>query len=236
MSKHYIYVYLDPRNDIFRYVGQGVNRRRNWWRYVKDDEGAVRSSAVASQVEAAQSGTGRNDRRQEPDNGEQANEYEIALIDLIGRVAEGTGPLLNLSAGGKGSSCKRSEVTRRKHSEIMKVVCARPEVRQRNSEARKADYKCPEVKQRHLEAARAAHTRPEVKQRHSEAARKRFADPEARCRQSKDAKIANARPEVRQSHSDAAKACWARRKAAMRKTANEPSPPGQPGSSSASAP
>ena len=235
MSKHYIYVYLDPRNDIFRYVGQGVNRRRNWWRYVKVDEEQYGVQPWLRRLrrlnlEPVVMIVAKNLTM------EQANEYEIALIDLIGRVAEGTGPLLNLSAGGKGSSCKRNEVTRRKHSEIMKVVCARPEVRQRYSEARKADYKCPEVKQRHLEAARAAHTRPEVKQRHSEAARRRFADPEARCRQSKDAKIANARPEVRQSHSDAAKACWARRKAAMRRTANEPSPPGQPGSSSASVP
>ncbi len=201
MSKHYIYVYFDPRNDIFRYVGQGVNRRRNWWRYVKDDEEQYGVQPWLRRLrrlnlEPVVMIVAKNLTM------EQANEYEIALIDLIGRVAEGTGPLLNLSAGGKGSSCKRSEVTRRKHSETMKVVCARPEVRQRYSEARKADYKCPEVKQRHLEAARAAHTRPEVRQRHS----------------------------------DAAKACWARRKAAMRKTGNVPSPPGQPGSSSASVP
>ena len=33
----YVYIFIDPRNAIIRYVGKGQNKRYNWWRHTRAD-------------------------------------------------------------------------------------------------------------------------------------------------------------------------------------------------------
>ncbi len=118
MRKHYIYCYIDPRDGIVRYIGQGQNER--WVNSHKHNEQygvypwlqrlkalglkPVRFIVLESLTQS------------------QADKWEIDLIDLIGRRCEKTGPLLNLSVGGRSGSsgCRRSAETLRRMSESQK--------------------------------------------------------------------------------------------------------------------
>ena len=205
---HYIYAFIDPRDNIFRYIGQGTGRRCNWWRYVKnndEEQYGVRPwvrRLKALGREPIVMIVAKNLTKAE------ANEYEIALIDLIGRSYQNTGPLLNRSAGGESGAygCKQSEATRRRTGEAVKTAHARPEVKQRHSEAIRAAHARPGMKQRYSEAIMKALARPESKYRRSEASRTALAKPKTRERLSEALKLACARSEVKRRKSEAAKA------------------------------
>ena len=34
---HYVYIFIDPRNDTIRYVGKGKGKRLQWWRHPRND-------------------------------------------------------------------------------------------------------------------------------------------------------------------------------------------------------
>jgi len=115
--KHYIYAYVDPRDSKVRYIGQGQNER--WLAKHKHNE----QYGVWPWLQRLKE-LGLEPLRfivLEKLTKKQADSWEIDLIDLIGRQCEQTGPLLNLSKGGAGSSgVKRSAATRRKLSEARK--------------------------------------------------------------------------------------------------------------------
>ena len=96
VNNHYIYAYLEPDgSDVPRYVGQGIMYRRNWWKYAKSENQYGVTPWLCKLIAAGKSpivimvAEGLSKK--------QADYYEIDLIEFIGRVTEGTGPLLNLS-------------------------------------------------------------------------------------------------------------------------------------------
>ena len=104
MNNYYVYAFLDPRDSVVRYIGQGVGRRFRWWRRI--EKGDIPQYGVRPWLQKLKE-TGLEpivfivlERLTK----EQKNRWEIDLIDLIGRVSEGTGPLLNLSSGGEGTT------------------------------------------------------------------------------------------------------------------------------------
>src|SRR5208282_1705168 len=97
---HYIYAYVDPRDNIVRYIGQGQNER--WLKSHKHSE----QYGVYPWLKKLKA-IGLEPLRfivLEKLTKKQADRWEIDLIDLIGRQREQTGPLLNLSAGGTGGN------------------------------------------------------------------------------------------------------------------------------------
>ena len=120
-GNHYIYAYFDPRDGTPRYIGQGRGKRVHHWR---NDECEnlygfdpwllkLRSLGLEPVVSVVV------DRLTK----EQANRWEIDLIDLVGREIDGTGPLKNLSTGGRFGGAGRR---------------IRPESRWRASESNRA--------------------------------------------------------------------------------------------------
>ncbi|MGO9109260.1 MAG: hypothetical protein ACLP9L_08515 [Thermoguttaceae bacterium] len=99
-NTHYVYAFFDPRDDILRYVGQGVgDRRKQIHRDGSSEYGVVPWIAKLKSL------------GKKPDpltvvdhlTPQQANCWEVALIELVGReVNKGSGPLKNLAGGGKG--------------------------------------------------------------------------------------------------------------------------------------
>src|SRR5208337_5510991 len=109
---HYIYAYVDPRDNIVRYIGQGQNER--WLAKHKHNE----QYGVYPWLKRLKE-LGLEPLRfivLEKLTKKQADRWEIDLIDLIGRQREQTGPLLNLSKGGGSGTCgyKASAETKRK--------------------------------------------------------------------------------------------------------------------------
>src|SRR5208282_3487572 len=106
MLKRYIYAYVDPRDNVVRYIGQGQNAR--WLDTHKHNEQYGVYPWLCKLKEL-----GLEPLRfivLEKLTNKQADRWEIDLIDLIGRQCEQTGLLLNLSKGGGSgnSGCKAS--------------------------------------------------------------------------------------------------------------------------------
>ena len=107
---HYIYAFIDPCDGVVRYVGQGVARRYRWWK--NDRRRRDLQYGVHDWLHCLER------KGLEPEvvivleqlTADQADDWEIGLINLIGRKSDGTGTLLNSSSGGrkKGLGCKRS--------------------------------------------------------------------------------------------------------------------------------
>ncbi len=119
-TDHYIYAYVDPRDNIVRYVGQGQNNRRLATHRHNEQYGVYPWLQRLKALGLKPVRFIVLEKLTKP----QANRWEIDLIEFIGRRCEETGPLLNLSAGGSSGSngCKRSAETCRKISESLKGV------------------------------------------------------------------------------------------------------------------
>jgi len=140
MNKHYIYAYVDPRDNKVRYIGQGINER--WLAQHKTCE----QYGVWPWLQRLKALGLRPIRFivLEGLTKPQADRWEIDLIDLIGRHVAGEGPLLNLSTGGANSSqgVIKSAETRRKLSESNKGRKCKPfseEHRRKLSETKKGN-------------------------------------------------------------------------------------------------
>ncbi len=145
--KHYIYAYVDPRDNVVRYVGQGQNER--WLASHKHNE----QYGVYPWLQCLKS-LGLEPIRLivlEYLTQKQADLWEIGLIDLIGRQCEETGPLLNLAAG--GTSNKPSTETRERLSKANKNRTITAEHRKHLSEAGKGKT-FTEEHRKHLSEAR----------------------------------------------------------------------------------
>jgi hypothetical protein len=233
MNQHYIYAFLDPRDGCPRYIGQGQGVRRHWWRRVKTNVDVqygvepwlckLKDLGLEPVVIVVVQGLSKP----------QADAWEIGLIAMIGRLADETGPLKNLSTGGYGAAgCKRRPETCRRMSDALKaawqrlevkehheIARAKPEVKQRHAAAVRAALASPEVRQRISATGKAVRASPEVRRRMSAASRAALASPEVRQRLSKAIKSALSSPEVRQRMSATAKAALASPEARQRKVA-----------------
>ncbi len=105
---HYIYLFLDPDTFVHRYYGQGKGKRCNWWKQAtKDWEFKYGVCSWLWKLKKA----GKKPIViivHENLTQVEANNWEIFLIAMIGRVCKGTGSLLNIEDGGKNASRKLS--------------------------------------------------------------------------------------------------------------------------------
>jgi len=168
---HYIYAYIDPRNQTVRYIGQGQKRRCHWWKHIKEDGYGACSWIYRLKKQGLQpiiikvlSGLTQA----------QVDGWEIGLINLIGRYDQGKGPLLNLVDGGQGVNNPSAE-TRRKISEAGKGRRHSAEARRRMSEAQKGNTNCKgrspsaETRRKISEAGKGRRHSAEARRRMSEA-------------------------------------------------------------------
>ena|SRR5208282_3716017 len=97
VNNHYIYSLADPRNDIVRYVGQGVGKRWKWclWDKCEDQYGVkpwilwLRKQGKLPNIVIAFKHLTL----------EQANSLEAELVEFIGRSTFGRGISLPHGAG-----------------------------------------------------------------------------------------------------------------------------------------
>lgn len=137
-EKYYTYIYLDPRKpgeykyqlnntELLElnyepfYVGKGTKDRMYRHKYKSKDK---RRQHMLSKINKI-----IKESNKEPiiikykDNlsNDKAYEYEEILVDIIGRINNNTGPLINKTKGGHGSNgFKHSEETLQKMSKSMK--------------------------------------------------------------------------------------------------------------------
>ncbi len=117
--KHYIYAYVDPRDNVVRYIGQGGGER-----WLTTHKNGKHQGVYPWLQELKLQGLEPIrfivlDKLTKP----QVDRWEIDLIDFIGRQIEQTGPLLNLSSGGGGNKgCRHGSETRRKMSHDRKGI------------------------------------------------------------------------------------------------------------------
>lgn len=109
---YYVYIFREPGSNVPFYVGKGcgarLNQRRN------------RSAAVLARIDAvAASGLKHICEVINVPSESDAFELEIALIEIIGRLHLGTGPLLNHTKGGNGCFGKQTESGRKAISAAM---------------------------------------------------------------------------------------------------------------------
>ena len=177
---HYIYAYIDPRDNKIRYIGQGQGRR--WLKSHKHNE----QYGVWPWLQHLQSLDLEPirfiilERLTKP----QADRWEIDLIDFIGRWCEETGPLLNLTAGGSSNGQtgrKLSFETREKIANAHKGKVLTEETRRKMSERLRGNTNrtgkphSAEIKQKISEAGKGKKRTEETRKKMSEAATKRWA-------------------------------------------------------------
>ncbi len=167
-NNHYIYAFLEPDgSDIPRYIGQGIAYRYNWWKYTSgENQYGVRPWLIRLKA------TGKSPvviMVAEKLSKKRADQYEIDLIEFIGRTSEGTGPLLNLSDGGEAgfTGHKHSKASKDKIAETQRIVQNRPDVKRRCSQAQVAANALEEVKKHKSASQLIAQNRPDVVARKS---------------------------------------------------------------------
>ncbi len=135
MNNHYIYAFFDPITKMPKYIGRGTGYRMNWWKYYKGDDQygvgpwlrSLTTQRLSPAVKVIISSLTKD----------QANAWEVGLIDLIGRDIEQTGPLLNISAGGESGTTgyRASDATRRLMAAIRTGKKASPKTKAKMSQA-----------------------------------------------------------------------------------------------------
>jgi hypothetical protein len=199
---HYVYVYIDPRNDVPFYVGAGHNGR-DVEHLARCQKGkGVNPHFYNKLCKLHREGIAPIVRRlvDEVTKAEAFDIWEPFFIAAIGRKDLGTGPLCNMTDGGDGLVNLSPEASERQRAAV-KEAHNRPEVKARNSAAQKEAQNRPEVKARNSAAQKEAQNRPEVKARNSAAQKEAQNRPEVKARRS----ATNNRPEVKARHSAATK-------------------------------
>lgn len=144
MKNFYVYIYLDPRNDVPFYVGKGFGWRykRHLTKYATNIH--LKNRILAIRKEGFEPFIGRFFTVSEED----AFQLERALIHAFGRRDQGTGSLCNYTDGGEGSSgrkgFKHTEETKRHLSQKLKGREVTQEHRDRIGAARKGHVNSPE--------------------------------------------------------------------------------------------
>jgi len=122
MNKYYVYIYIDPRNNLPFYVGKGHNKRwtyhlnlnnKYYNLYLRNKIKSIRQKGYEPIVEKIKKNL----------SDKKAVELEKILIKLYGRKDNNTGTLVNHTDGGDGSEgriCNLS--TRRKMSKNQRGI------------------------------------------------------------------------------------------------------------------
>ncbi len=197
---YYVYVYIDPRNDVPFYIGAGHGNRA--WQHLKS---CKRKSKAYSRLfynklrKLLRSGVEPVIRFIVKDlTRHQAFKiWEPFFIKAIGRRDLGTGPLCNHTDGGEG------------------MANLSPEARARRDARRDATMAKPEVKAKYAEATKKHMAKPGVKAKHAAATKKAMAKPGVSDKISAGVAAAWARPEVQAKHA----ASWANPEVKARHTA-----------------
>ena len=122
MNKYYVYIYIDPRNNLPFYVGKGYNKR---WKYhlnlnnkyynlyLRNKIKSIRQKGYEPIVEKIKKNL----------SDKKAIELEKILIKLYGRKDNNTGTLVNYTDGGDGSEGRICNLnTRRKMSKNQRGI------------------------------------------------------------------------------------------------------------------
>lgn len=166
MREYYAYLYSDPRDGSPFYVGKGhgFRARKHLWRGpagpVRDRIAAIRADGLEPHLTVAAC----------TDEAE-AFAVERALIAALGRLDDGTGTLLNRTAGGQGSARRRgfrhTDETKARIRASMKGRPLTDQHRARIGAANKGRQFSDEAKARSL----AQRKTPEARARNSERAK-----------------------------------------------------------------
>lgn len=171
MKNFYVYIYLDPRNDVPFYVGKGFGWRykRHLTKYATNIH--LKNRVLAIRREGFEPIIGRFFTVSEDD----AFQLERALILAFGRRDQGTGSLCNYTDGGEGSSgrkgFKHTEETKRHLSQKLKGREVTQEHRDRIGASNKGrGGPSEETKRKAIEAQR----RPEYRKKMSDIQKRIF--------------------------------------------------------------
>lgn len=201
-SKFCVYLYADPKNGVWRYVGEGSLTRP--FDHFKRTKNHKLSNMLKKRVVE---GYLPKPLIIEASSKDDAQEMEELLIGLMGREDLGLGTLFNLTNGGDGGKGRRQTLAER----------------EMRSKMAKQQHSNPVHKQRHLEGCRSGRDNNSASQKkswtedrrsewsaqltskyangrktNSEAIRQYFADPAARVKNAHQQREAQNRPEVKE--------------------------------------
>lgn len=115
-NKFYVYAYIDPNNNLVRYIGKGLGDRAY---------NLKRGYVVGRWLEKLK----RNGQKpvikilHENLTEDEAFEYEIFYINFYGKATDYTGILFNIADGGQGVRCKKSNrIIRTPSQETLEIL------------------------------------------------------------------------------------------------------------------
>lgn len=209
------YVYCYAVDGTPRYIGKGRGNRikehltrarrhletgrtgeTHWQRWL------MKRLRLGQTVRAAKLATGLTER--------QALDIERAEIARVGRLVDGTGPLLNDSEGGDGmTSPDAKRIAARRWAakpELRKLASERMRKYWSGPNARAHLWATPDYRKQHSARQRQRWADPEKRAKQSEIQRRHWADPAKRKKQSQTVRAALKDPELRKAKSERMKA------------------------------
>lgn len=178
-KQFYVYVISRPSGEPF-YVGCGSGKRIA--RHEKEAETSARSRKLNIIRKIKRNGeTVRYKLERWCATWAAAAEHECFLIKTIGRSDLGSGPLMNLTAGGDGFRDPGPKAKERK-SEALKRRWTNSEYRKTMAQHAQSQWSDQEHRASHQAAVKTATNKPEWRKRRSEAARESWQNEEYRRR------------------------------------------------------
>ena len=222
-KEFYVYCYLDPRKlGIFEYgegkykfeyepfyVGEGHDKRIDDHLTEAYNQNDIRDTCKSgthkcNKIRKIKEVTGEDPIRYKLKENmleEDAKEFEISLIRIIGREDKGVGPLTNKTDGGDGVNGRIcTEEQRKRISKARKKYYENPINREKQRKFMIEYLKIPENKARRDRVITEAVKRPEVRLKNSISTKKYYEDPINRQANKERQKIAQNRPEVKEVH------------------------------------